>query len=542
MREYELKASVHTSAVIASLLLLAIGANTEPPRITTIFEGSSLDFWGLAFDPGQNTLFYSRTDNNDIREINLETSKEGLAAGDLSRPQSMAFSKGQVFISETLRLSLTQMNASNYVLTRLGGPFEGDALGAPQGMAARGGLREGLFVADRAGNQIHQYDTIRDKELIMLAFKDKPFSLAYNDNNADLYFAKYKGNQVFALNVDQANSGAYPDWVIAGQSDVADVIDGTGRDLFGEGEGTAAFASIISMVHDPVSETLYVGEDYGPPSDSLSVIRAIDTSSPIYRVTTVAGNSTAFLADDSDLPPKGVREMCILDPNNIAFVDSSNARIRRLTLPSPPPFPPPSPHPPPSAFSPLPRANAEYPRVTTIFKGNSPRPDFWGLAFDPSQNTLYYSRMDHNDIRGIDLDTGRERLVAGYLNIPKSMVFSRGQVYFSETRTAENTVARMNATNFASTTLTRLGVPEDEFRGNYGFEAGAPQSIAALPDGLAIADREAGSIYLYDTIQEGEIVSFYSADKPFSLAYNDINADLYFATLLMSKMAQEETC
>ncbi|KAF5825309.1 hypothetical protein DUNSADRAFT_11829, partial [Dunaliella salina] len=72
-------------------------------------------------------------------------------------------------------------------------------------------------------------------------------------------YGEGKGNQVFAINVDSCNSGDCSVSVIAGRSGVADVIDGTGRDVSVGGEGTAAFENITSMVHDPVSDTLYVG-------------------------------------------------------------------------------------------------------------------------------------------------------------------------------------------------------------------------------------------------------------------------------------------
>uniref|UniRef100_A0A7S3QTC3 WSC domain-containing protein n=1 Tax=Dunaliella tertiolecta TaxID=3047 RepID=A0A7S3QTC3_DUNTE len=111
----------------------------------------------------------------------------------------------------------------------------------------------------------------------------------------------------------------------------------------------------MSMVHDPISNTLYVAEDYDTGTDLQSVIRAIYTSVPTYDVNTVAGKLSAFLADDPSSPPKGIREMCILDSNNIAFVDSSNVRIRKLTLSGPPPPPLlPSPPSPLSPLSPLP--------------------------------------------------------------------------------------------------------------------------------------------------------------------------------------------
>eukprot|EP00967_Tisochrysis_lutea_P036966 scaffold44522_cov19-Tisochrysis_lutea.AAC.1 len=53
-----------------------------------------------------------------------------------------------------------------------------------------------------------------------------------------------------------------------------------------------------------------------------TAIRAIQTSSPTMDVTTVAGMSTAVL-DEPDKPLSGVNGMCILDPNNIAFIDSA---------------------------------------------------------------------------------------------------------------------------------------------------------------------------------------------------------------------------
>eukprot|EP00967_Tisochrysis_lutea_P040410 scaffold48561_cov20-Tisochrysis_lutea.AAC.1 len=37
------------------------------------------------------------------------------------------------------------------------------------------------------------------------------------------------------------------------------VTDGTGRDINTGGEGTATFEGIMSMAHDPISDTLYVG-------------------------------------------------------------------------------------------------------------------------------------------------------------------------------------------------------------------------------------------------------------------------------------------
>eukprot|EP00983_Pelagomonas_calceolata_P034377 1077354-Pelagomonas_calceolata.AAC.1 len=133
-----------------------------------------------------------------------------------------------------------------------------------------------------------------------------------------------------------------------------------------------------TLWHSPVQE------DYDTGTDLQSVIRAIYTSVPTYDVNTVAGKLSAFLADDpsefvcesgqntlgiltrsmhtcfrasagihsllrpgcllnllefgcpaclthgltsvpfAGSPPKGIREMCILDSNNIAFVDSSN--------------------------------------------------------------------------------------------------------------------------------------------------------------------------------------------------------------------------
>lgn len=39
---------------------------------------------------------------------------------------------------------------------------------------------------------------------------------------------------------------------------VQNIIDGTGRSEEG-GSGTAAFQNILSLVHDPISNTLYVG-------------------------------------------------------------------------------------------------------------------------------------------------------------------------------------------------------------------------------------------------------------------------------------------
>eukprot|EP00983_Pelagomonas_calceolata_P042755 1138640-Pelagomonas_calceolata.AAC.7 len=61
------------------------GANTQAPaypRITTIIQGkTSTDVWGLAYDPGQNALFYSRTDTGDIRMYDLDSGKERRVAG-----------------------------------------------------------------------------------------------------------------------------------------------------------------------------------------------------------------------------------------------------------------------------------------------------------------------------------------------------------------------------------------------------------------------------------------------------------------------------
>eukprot|EP00983_Pelagomonas_calceolata_P052391 1142835-Pelagomonas_calceolata.AAC.2 len=60
-------------------------ANTQAPaypRITTIFQGSTADMWGLAYDPGQNVLYYSRTAYNDLREYNLDSGSENQVAGE----------------------------------------------------------------------------------------------------------------------------------------------------------------------------------------------------------------------------------------------------------------------------------------------------------------------------------------------------------------------------------------------------------------------------------------------------------------------------
>eukprot|EP00200_Dunaliella_tertiolecta_P008251 CAMPEP_0202370800 /NCGR_PEP_ID=MMETSP1127-20130417/2319_1 /ASSEMBLY_ACC=CAM_ASM_000462 /TAXON_ID=3047 /ORGANISM="Dunaliella tertiolecta, Strain CCMP1320" /LENGTH=400 /DNA_ID=CAMNT_0048966823 /DNA_START=64 /DNA_END=1263 /DNA_ORIENTATION=+ len=355
---------------LVSFLLLAIGANTQAPaypRITTIFQGSTADMWGLAYDPGQNVLYYSRTAYNDLREYNLDSGSENQVAGALSQPKSMAFSGGKVYFSDTGSSDLKQMDVSNYLVSSLGGSFTVDASGAPKGIVA---LPDGsILVSDRAVNNIQMFQNGAFTRFAgPLAYK--PFSLAYNANNADLYFAERDGNRVFAINVNLCMSGDCSVNVVAGQSVAKLVTDGTGRDINTGGEGTATFEGIMSMAHDPISDTLYVGEDYGPNTDSLSVIRAISTSVPTYDVITVAGKSTAFLANDPNFPPKGIRGLCILDANNVAFVDSSNVRIRKLTLSSHQPLPPPSF--PPSPLSPLPSLSPSPPSPSPLPPPPSP--------------------------------------------------------------------------------------------------------------------------------------------------------------------------
>eukprot|EP00983_Pelagomonas_calceolata_P040716 1137752-Pelagomonas_calceolata.AAC.2 len=66
------------------------------------------------------------------------------------------------------------------------------------------------------------------------------------------------GNLVYAFKTASCSSGSCSVSVEAGQSGLQSVQDGTGRAEDG-GEGTAAFQGIMSMVHDPTSNTLYIG-------------------------------------------------------------------------------------------------------------------------------------------------------------------------------------------------------------------------------------------------------------------------------------------
>ncbi|KAF5831517.1 Quino protein amine dehydrogenase, partial [Dunaliella salina] len=354
-------------------LLLATGANTQAqgyPRITTILQdpwGSSTDVWGLVYSPDQNVLFYSRTQADDIRMYNLDSGSESqvVSGGNLDMPKFMTFSGGKVFFSDYENFKLKQMDALDHTVSdalptsggngKGRGSFKTDGKGAPQGIVS---LPDGsLLVADRGNKAIKRLKDGALSAFTEPSFKLRPFCLAYNANDGSLYFAEEAGNLVYAIHVDSCLSGDCSVSVIAGQSVKKSVIDGTGRSPNG-GEGTAVFEGIMSMVHDPISDTLYVGEDSGAGANLESVIRAISTSVPTYDVTTVAGKSNAFLADDPNSPPKGIREMSILDPNNIAFVDSMNTRIRKLTLTGPPlpptPPSPPVPLPPPSPPSPSP--------------------------------------------------------------------------------------------------------------------------------------------------------------------------------------------
>ncbi|KAF5832534.1 hypothetical protein DUNSADRAFT_11572 [Dunaliella salina] len=130
----------------------------------------------------------------------------------------MAFSRGQAYFSE--KGSLTRMNATDYAVSRLGGPPNTPPDLPPTGIAV---LPDGLAVIyPRRGSPIFLYDSIQNGfEFFGRAVNNQPLPLAflaYNDNNADFYFAGERGNQVFVVNGDSCNSGFCNGTVIAGQS------------------------------------------------------------------------------------------------------------------------------------------------------------------------------------------------------------------------------------------------------------------------------------------------------------------------------------
>eukprot|EP00983_Pelagomonas_calceolata_P011641 375257-Pelagomonas_calceolata.AAC.4 len=67
--------------------LFSQGAKTQElfyPRVSTIFDGPSSDMWGLAYAPGQNVLYYSRYNSEDIRQYDLSTGNDNLVTGEVA--------------------------------------------------------------------------------------------------------------------------------------------------------------------------------------------------------------------------------------------------------------------------------------------------------------------------------------------------------------------------------------------------------------------------------------------------------------------------